>query len=268
MQTIDKQPETIHLYVVREAAPKPSLLPIFLSFVALSLVIAIGVLSPNQQPEQRASIRVPAVLLPIRTFTAVTPVIPTGVHTYPATTAHGILTITNGSVIAQTLPAGLILLSNTGVQVATDAAVFVPAGSANGYGYATVATHALTSGKGGNIATFAINQVEGSSVYIRNLSAFSGGNDSYAVKFATAQDKQTALLQARGILLNKSSGLHYPCRERFGAKRNLLVTLTWQCQFVSYHIPAFYHVTAVRLSGKSLLLDVWFIPRPTHIWVK
>src|SRR5258708_27709137 len=143
MQTIDKQPETIHLYVVREAAPKPSLLPIFLSFVALSLVIAIGVLSPNQQPEQRASIRVPAVLLPIRTFTAVTPVIPTGVHTYPATTAHGILTITNGSVIAQTLPAGLILLSNTAVQVATDAAVFVPARSANGYGYATVETHGI-----------------------------------------------------------------------------------------------------------------------------
>jgi hypothetical protein len=94
MRTVDEQPETIHVYVVREAAPKPPLLPMFLSVLALSILIAIGVLSPDQQPEQRTSIRVPAVLLPIRTITAQTPVIPTGVRTYPATIAHGLLTIT------------------------------------------------------------------------------------------------------------------------------------------------------------------------------
>jgi hypothetical protein len=31
MQSIDEQPETIHVYVVREAVPRPSLLPIILS---------------------------------------------------------------------------------------------------------------------------------------------------------------------------------------------------------------------------------------------
>src|SRR5205085_11296411 len=50
------------------------------------------------------------------------------------------------TVIAQTLPAGLILLSTNGVQVATDRFVFVPAGSADGYGMATVPAHVLTSG--------------------------------------------------------------------------------------------------------------------------
>jgi hypothetical protein len=75
--------------------------------------------------------------------------------------------------------------------------VFVPAGSANGYGYAVVPAHSLISGSSGNIPAYAINQVEGSSVYIRNLSAFSGGHDSYSVQYVTAQDKQAALVSAR-----------------------------------------------------------------------
>jgi hypothetical protein len=138
--------------------------------------------------------------------------------------------------------------------------VYVPPGSADGYGYATVSAHALMRGKGGNFVAFAINQVIGSSFYIRNLSAFTGGQDSYSVKFAAAQDKQAALLQARGILLSKSSGLHYPCREIRNV-HDRTVIVAWHCQFVSYHIPSLYHVTGVRLSGKSLIIDVWFVPR-------
>ena len=250
--------------IEREAAPKPSLLPLFLSLFALSILIAVGLTAPDQQPVQRALIRVPAVLLPLRTFTAVAPVIPTGIKTYPATTAHGVLTITNGSVISQTLPAGLTFISNSGVSVVTDQAVFVPAGNADGYGYATVATHALTSGKAGNIPAYAINSVEGSSVYVRNLTAFQGGSDAYSVKVATPQDTQTALIKARSALTIQSAGLHYPCVER----SNGAVRVSWRCQFVTYHIPAFYHVTGVKIIGKNLLLDVWFVARPVHIWVK
>jgi len=268
MHQVDDAPiETLHIYLEREQPPRPSLLPIFLSVLALSILIAIGVLSPNQQPVTRAVIRVPAVLSSLRTFTAQTPVIPTGVHAYPATTAYGILTITNGSVISQTLPAGFIFMSSSGLSVITDTAVFVPAGSANGYGFATVSAHALISGKSGNIPAYAINRVEGSSVYVRNLAGFQGGSDAYSVQFVTSQDRQKALLHARGILLNKSSGLHYPCVEmKFSKVAKFL--LIWRCQFLTYHIPALYHVTDVRLSGKNLIIDVWFIPRPMRIWVK
>jgi len=268
MHQVDDEPiQTLHIYLEREQPPRPSLLPIVLSVLALSILIAIGVSSPSQQPEQRASLRVPAVPAALRTFTAQTPVIPTGSKTYPATTAHGVLTITNGSVISQTLPAGLIFLSSSGISVMTDTAVFVPAGSANGYGYATVGAHALTSGQQGNIPAYAINRVEGSSVYVRNLTAFQGGSDAYSVKVVTAHDKQTALLQARGILLSKSSGLHFPCTEnQSGANTTMVVT--WRCQYVTYHIPAFYHVIGVKISGKNLVLAVWFVVRPVHIWVK
>src|SRR5258708_19547068 len=89
MHQVEHEPtETLHIYLEREQPPHPSLLPLFLSVCALSILIAIGVLSPNQQPEQRTAIRVPAVLLPIRPLTPVAPVTPTGINTYPHSTAQ------------------------------------------------------------------------------------------------------------------------------------------------------------------------------------
>jgi hypothetical protein len=262
MQTVDEQPETIHLYVVREEEPKPSVFPIVLSALSLVVPLVFCVLAPYQQPVTRLTLRVPAVLLPLKTFITQVAIIPTGVKVYPATTAHGILTITNGSVISQTIPQGFRL--NT---VITDAAVFVPAGSANGYGVATVWAHALVSGKSGNIPAYAINQVEGSSVYIRNLTAFSGGHDTYTVMIVTSQDRQTTINRARQLLSVASTGLHYPCVESWSLHLRTM-TMAWRCQFVIYHIPVFYHVTRVRISGKNLLISVWFVPHPVRYWVK
>jgi Baseplate J-like protein len=262
---VDDEPiETLHIYLEREQPPRPSLLPIFLSVVALSLLVAFGVLSPTQQPVTQTVIRVPAVLLPLKTFTAQVASIPTGVRVYPATTAHGVLTITNGSVIAQTLPASVIFITNSGVSIATDQAVYVPAGNANGYGYATVPAHALISGKAGNIPALAIDTVEGSSVYVRNLTSFHGGRNAYSVTFVTAQDIQGAVSIAHHLLAAEASGLHYPCLETISGA----VVVTWRCQFLTYHIPPYMHVTGVKIIGKSLLLTVWFVARPVHIWVK
>jgi hypothetical protein len=262
MQTVDEQPETIHLYVVREKEPKPSVFPIVLPALFLAVLLAFCALFPYQQPVTRAVIRVPAVLLPLKTFTTTTAIIPTGVKVYPATTAHGILTITNGSIIGQSIPAGFAIQG-----VVTDYAVYVPSGNANGYGYAIVAAHALISGKGGNLATLAINQVIGSSVYIRNLSAFTGGKDSYAVKFVTAQDKQIALTKARDILAVQINGLHYPCQE-LDSQNALQIKMTWRCQFLTYHIPSYMHVSNVQLIGTNFLLSVWYIEHPKHYWAK
>lgn len=265
MRQVDDAPmETLHIYVEREQPPRPSLLPIFLSVLALLTLVAVSVLSPNQQPVTRDEIRVQAVLLPPKTYTAVAPVIPTGIHTYPAMTAHGVLTITNGSVISQTLPAGFLFITTSGVSVATDHAVFVPAGSANGYGYATVTAHALVSGQAGNIPALAVDTVEGSSVYVRNLAAFQGGSDAYSVKVVTAQDRQTALMKARSALTISSAGLHYPCSETV----SVAATVVWHCQFLIYHIPSYMHVTSVKIQGKQLLVAVWFVARPVHIWFK
>ena len=268
MRVVDDTIETIHLYVVREEAKRPyTAFPLVCAFLCLLGIAAVIFYSAEHPYYEYEQLTVPAKFLPPKTFRAQAPIIPTGVHTYSATTAQGTLTITNGSVISQTLPAGLTFISNSGISIMTDTAVFVPAGSANGYGFATVAAHALISGEQGNIPAYAINQVEGSSVYIRNLAAFQGGRAAYSVKYVTEQDRQTALTKARGMLALQVHGLHYPCRELY-LQSALVNTVTWRCQFLTYHVPSYMHVTGVRIVGKNLLLDVWFVPRPSRLWVK
>jgi hypothetical protein len=262
MRVVDEKPETIHLYVVRETEPRPPILPIVLSALSLTVLLAFCVLTPYQQPEVRAVIRVPAVLLPIQTFSTTVAIIPTGVRIYPATTAHGILTITNGSIISETLPRGMIIGA-----VILDYSVFVPAGSANGYGYTTVAAHALTYGKKGNLLTYAIDYVEGANIYIRNLSPFTGGRDAYSVKVVTSQDRQTALTKARGVLALQINGLHYPCNETY-LQKAFVNTVTWRCQFLTYLVPSYMHVTGVTIQGKNLLVAVWFIAPLRRTWAK
>jgi hypothetical protein len=260
MQILDEKPETIHLYVVREEEPKPPVFPIVLSALSLIVLLAFCILIPYRQPEIRAVIRVPAVLLPLRTFNAVAQIIPTGVKIYPATTAHGILTITNGSIIAAVIPQGFNISG-----VATDKAVYVPAGSAEGFGTSTVPAHLLTSGI--NMPTLSINQVVGSSLYVRNLSPFTGGKPAHRVKVVTAQDKQTAFIKARQQLAIVSVGLHYPCKE------NLLgvsteVVLTWRCQFLTYIVPSYMHILGTQLQGKEVLVTVWFVAPIRRTWAK
>jgi hypothetical protein len=263
MQTVDEQPETIHLYVVREEEPKPSVFPIVLSALSLVVLFTFCALIPYQQPVTRAVIRVPAVLLPLQTLTTQVAVIPTGIRTYPATNAHGTLTITNGSIIGQYIPAGFTI-----VGVATDRAVYVPGGSATGYGWAQVPAHALNAGKASDLPAYSINSVVGSSVYIRNLSAFTGGKDSYSVKFATAQDKQTALIKARNILAVQINGLHYPCSESY-LQSALKINVTWRCILVTYSVPSYMHITGARLVGRNVIVSVLYTERPMpRRWVK
>jgi hypothetical protein len=262
MYQVDDKPETIHLYVVREEAARPSLAPILLSLLMLSLLLALGIAFPSTQPVTRVSLRVPAVPLAVKRFTALVALVPTGVRTYSATTAHGVLMITNGSIIAQIIPAGFTIGG-----VATDSAVYVPAGSADGYGKAIVPAHALLSGSAGNLPAFAIDAVIGSSVYIRNLSAFRGGQDSYTVTYVTEQDRQAATLQARRQLAGEVIGLHYACGEnRVASVRTMIVT--WRCQFLTFHLPSYMHVSGARFVGKNLIVSVWFIAPVKRIWVK
>src|SRR6266566_6818715 len=249
MQTVENEVETIHLYVVREHEKKPyTLLPLLCALVSLLGIAAVTLYSAQHPYYEHERLTVPAVALPPKVFTAQAPIIPTGIKTYPATTARGVLTITNGSVIAQILPAGFTAVSNTNVSVVTDSAVYVPAGSADGYGMTTVPAHLLTSGI--NLSTLSVNQTLGTSLYVRNLQPFTGGHPAHTVTFITTQDRQSALLQARGILLSKSSGLHYPCQEIVNSHAvSVRIIVTWRCRYVGYSIPSYMHVSSVQLIG-------------------
>ena len=219
---------------------------------------------------EHKTLTLPALFLPLQTFTARVLIYPTGVRTYPATKASGILTVTNGSVISQELPAGMIFTGNANVEIVTDTSVFIPAGSANGYGFATVSAHALVSGKSGNIPSYAIDRVEGSSIYIRNLTAFSGGADAYSVKFVTKQDRQTALDVARASLNTQKARtramLAHPCKET-SRQQTAVLDAIWTCQFIAFPIVQ-GNITAVRLVGKNLFVDVVFVAQPKQMIAK
>ena len=269
MQTVDDQPETIHLYVVREEVPKPQIFPIFFFGLMLTLLSLLCVFSPYQQPVIRTTLRVPAVLLPLQTMTTTVAILPTGNKTYKATFAYGTLAITNGSIIASELPQGLILVARNGTEIVLDATAFAPAGSAEGYGFTTVPAHALISGRSGNIPAFAINQVEGTSIYIRNQEPFTGGRDAYTVKEITSQDEQTARNHARTMLLRALSGklMLHPCKE-FVTFAGMSLVVSWTCQFATYSLPAYMRVTGVRVEGKNILIDVVYTPRYIRIGEK
>ncbi len=266
----DQPVETIHLYVVREGQNRPSLIPVILSVLALSLLIAIGIVTPYKQPEQRTFIRVPAVLLPLKTFSTSIKVSPTGVKTHPATHAHGVLTITNGSILTEELPKGMILTGRDGVEVIIDTAVFVPSASATSFGYATVSAHAAIAGAAGNIRTLDIDLVDGTALFIRNLAAFTGGENSYSVKFITPQDRENALEKARSTLLPQTLAglLDSPCKETITGEK--ILSVTWVCQFVSYSLPNLPGVKVLHaeVKGKTVLLEIVFVARPQRIETK
>ena len=271
MYQVEEEPvETIHLYVVREGRIRPSIVPVIVSLLTLSILVLVGTTLPYHEPEQESSITVPAIPLPIKEFSSSVKIIPTGIKTIPATTAQGLLTITNGSILAEELPKGMILTDKDGREVVTDAAVFIPAGSAAGYGVASVSAHAARSGTSGDIPTLDIDSVEGTALYIRNMHPFTGGAESYSVRFITAQDRENALSQARVLLLHqKLSGLlSRPCLEHVVGTTSLHVA--WTCQFVTYRVPPLPHVRVqqVQVIGKTVFLIITYVPRSQQLETK
>jgi len=258
MNIVGDPVETIHVYMVREEEQRaPLFLPLFAALVCLAVIASVSVYSGAHPSYTHETLRIPAKVLPLQTFKTAQTIIPTGIKTYPATNAHGSLTFSNGSIIGQSIPEGFTIDG-----AATDSAVYVPPASADGFGTSTVAAHLLTSGT--NMPTFSINEVIGASLFVRNLSPFTGGHPSYSVHFITQQDKVEALTKARAIVAAQVWGLHYPCSETVSGA----VIVTWRCPFITYKVPPYMRVTRVTIQEKNLLVDVVFVVRPTQRWVK
>lgn len=271
MQQVDEQPmETIHLYVVREEEPHPSLVPLVCSVLFLLCVIAAGIVVPYKPAYEQKTLTLPAYFF-TRTFTASTAIIPTGIKTYPATNARGELTIYNGSILQQDIPAGMIFTTASGIEVVTDTSAIVPAGNPPSYGTAIVQAHTVLPGAQGNIPSYAINQVYGASLYIRNIQAFHGGENAYSIKVVTTQDKQTAIDTARSFLASQEAHrqaiLAKPCYESSHIK-NLILRLSWTCQYFTFPVPSNMRVTHVQLFGNKVFVDVVFVARPERIETK
>lgn len=259
MFSVDDKPETIHLNVVREEEKRPhTAFPLFCSLLCLLGIVALTIYSAQHPYYEHARLTVPAQLLPLKVFKAETPIIPTGVKTYPATYAHGFLTFSNGSVIGQSIPSGFTI-----DDAATDSAIYVPPATANGFGMATIGALLLTACI--NLKVLAINEVIGSSLFIRNLSPFVGGHAAYSITYQRPIDRIHALATARSLVaaLQARVGafLVTPCSESIEVSQSLL-RLTWRCQFATFKVPSYMRVSAAHLRGTQFIVDVVFVPRP------
>lgn len=210
----EDQIETIHVYMLREDNQQPEPEPPrwpglqrsafkwdtiqqwIIGSIAMFMLVGFT-FAPAGPAFVIKTLRIPLIPLPIQTFTASANIVPTGVQQYPAVQAIGNLTVYNGSILQESLPAGFIVTSASGVEIATDAPVTIPAANPPAFGVTTTRAHAVVAGAAGNIAAGAIHQADGSSLVIKNLAAFTGGADAYTVKYATTQDVNNATTAAR-----------------------------------------------------------------------
>ena len=102
----------------------------------------------------------------------------TGHRHQDARAASGILTFYNGNASPQTVAIGTVFTGSDGLQVATDQAVTIPAANPPYLGQATITASTLRAGSAGNIHVYDINGTVSSSVFVKNLQAFTGGRDA------------------------------------------------------------------------------------------
>src|SRR6266567_2964732 len=135
--------------------------------------------------------------LPTMTLSQATTVPTSGTGHQDATSAHGLLTFYNGLPVEQTISAGTLLTSSTGVQVVTEEDALIPAASLPVSGHITVSAHTLIVGPEGNLPASAVSMpCCRENVYVQNSSAFSGGQLARTFQSVTKHDvaAATALL--------------------------------------------------------------------------
>ncbi|GCE12955.1 serine/threonine protein kinase [Tengunoibacter tsumagoiensis] len=110
----------------------------------------------------------------------------------PGVAAKGTLTFLNGSFTnIQTVPAGTIFIGKDGVQVTNDTDAKIPQGNPPNTGFVSVPAHSLSSGIKGNIIALDISQIccnTDNSVFVKNTSPFTGGQDPKDYQFVQQGD--------------------------------------------------------------------------------
>ncbi len=264
---------TIHVWMVSEPEPEEepeeqgrSRLPRWPDIgqrcvQLLALLLLAIVCTAESSPAFRVrTLTVPAILLPVQTIAARAAIIPTGVKTIPARQARGILTVYNGSILQQELPAGFIVTSPSGIEIATDQAVVVPPANLPEPGVATVPAHAVQPGAAGNIAASSISANDGSSLVIKNLTAFTGGRDARTEKYVTSQDTDHALAAARNQVEQEQLAATHPgvlvgCTETARVETSSVI-VSGACQYATWKTPKGAQVLSASVQGRVIVLKV------------
>ena len=177
----------------------------------------------------------------------------TGKGHQDALSATGSITFYNGLFSGQFVPAGTILTGSDGVQVVTDQDANVPPDNPPVNGQATVTAHAINAGSAGNIQALDINTTVSSAVFVKNLNAFTGGQDernfqtvaktditnaAAPLKATVTQDSNAALqgqLKTNEVLVTPSCATTSTSDHRVGDEATTVkVTVSETCSAVAY----------------------------------
>src|SRR5579885_1916012 len=127
------------------------------------------------------------------------------------------------------------------------------------FGIATVPAHAVEAGSQGNIATGVIYQQDGSSLTIKNLTAFAGGQDAPTTHYVQDADRADAIAAAKASVEAKkpTAGLLVrPCTEAV-KQSETRVTVQVVCQYAIYRAPTNTQVLSVlQVQGSSIVLRI------------
>jgi len=144
--------------------------------IANPFTVTVTLAARSQQLSLTGTLHLGRVLNPItvsQSSTAPT----TGKGHQDAARATGELIFYNGQGSQVTIPAGTTLTGSDGVQIVTEQDATIPPGSPPTYGQVSVSAHAINPGSGGNIAAGDINTTVAIAVFVKNTSAFYGGQD-------------------------------------------------------------------------------------------
>ncbi len=260
MRVVDEEPmETLHLYVVPEdqLPPKRDYFAIFtviFCLLVLTGILAISVLVPSPDHEVSFSVVIHGYALAPVSRTIKVTAIATGKQYVPATTATGTITFYNGAIYAQIIPLDTVLKGADGIKVVTDEQAVIPPAAQTTpptYGQVSVAAHALTSGKAGNIQAGDINEACCVTSVIAQNTLFHGGRDAYTYTYLSDQDVKLTTtpllpaLQAQTLVAHPNPQLNPICTTvttstpGVGKETvNAVLSITETCKALSYSVSS------------------------------
>ncbi len=169
--------------------------------------IALNLVPTKPSMENQIQARILTTTTPAQTAT----VPATGTYQQPTRVAMGEILFLNLAPYPQDVPPGSVLTASNGIQVKTLAQAQIPAGNPPQQGMATVPARAIDPGAAGNIAAYALNNVQCcdtgtiTGVVAENPRPFTGGQD--AASYTVVQQDDITAASAPLILQQKQAGL-------------------------------------------------------------
>jgi Baseplate J-like protein len=155
--------------------------------------VLVVLVTKARPAEITTTLDIPTRTLVPTTITRSATIQTTGTGHQNARAATGQVTFYNGQAQSITVPSGSVFTGRDGERIVTTQDAIIPAADSSTtpptYGYTTVSAQAVHPGASGNIAAFDINgSCCASSVIVKNLAAFTNGQDARTYHAVAPQD--------------------------------------------------------------------------------